>query len=101
MKEIGFRKVARVAATEFRQKLTYQQGQNFWGYEVHRDERKKYENRDNDSNNGRGVTVYGVRPDNGGATTDAGADEGTADYCASEREENASRSGAEQTAGKT
>src|SRR5205814_3146015 len=63
-------------------------------------ERKNYENTDNDSNNCGGVTVYGVRPDNGGATTNAGPDEGHADYCTSEGEEDASRAGAEQFTGK-
>jgi hypothetical protein len=54
------------------------------------DEREKYENSDNDSNNGGGATVYGDRPNNAGATTaDAGADKRHANYCTGEREENA------------
>ena len=70
------------------------------------DEREKYENSDNDSNNGRGVTVYGCRPDNGGATTEgattgAGADERDENYCSGESEEDASRTGPEQSTDET
>jgi hypothetical protein len=90
-----------VAATKFRQKPDLSTGPKFLGIRSTKGERKNYENRDNDSNNCDGITVYGARPDNGGAATDAGADEGHADYCSGEGEENASRSGAEQTAGKT
>src|SRR5438552_5218429 len=59
-------------------------------------ERRLYEDTDNDSHNGIGFTVYGIRPDDGGATTDAGADERERDanYCAGEGEEDASRTGA-------
>ena len=71
------------------------QGQKFSGYEVHRDERKNYEDRDNYSDSGVGVTVYGVRPNDGGATTDARADERNANYCASEGQEDAPRTRAE------
>jgi hypothetical protein len=58
-----------------------------------------YEDPDNDSNNGVGVTVYGVRPD-GATTADAGTNEGNADNCADEKEED-TRAGAGQTSGKT
>jgi len=71
--------------------------QNFFGYEVI-GRREKYEDTNNDSD--IGVTAHGARSASG-ATTDAGADEGTADDCAGEREEKASHAGADQTAGKT
>ena len=62
----------------------------------------EYEDSDNDSDNGVGFTVHGVRPDNG-ARKSAGprADEGNGGDSAGEREEDASRAGAEQTADKT
>jgi len=62
---------------------------------------RKGNHEDIDNNSDCGVTAPGVRPDNGATTDAAGADEGNADYCAGEREEDASRAGAEQTAGKT
>ena len=74
--------------------------QKFWEIRIIEKERN---NEDTDINSNTGVTAHGVRPD--GATRerdDAGADERNADYCAGEREEeDASRAGAEQTAGKT
>jgi hypothetical protein len=62
----------------------------------------EYHSSPNDANSTIGVTADGARPDSG-AATDAGADadEGNRDDCASEREEDAPRAGAEQTAGKT
>ena len=69
--------------------------QNFWKYELHK--RGKYEDTDIDSN--IGVTAPGARPD--GTTTDAGADERNANYCSYEREEDATRSGPDRSAGKT
>ena len=75
--------------------LSNRRVQNFWKYEVHK--KGKYEDTDIDSN--IGVTAHGARPD--GTTTDAGADERNANYCANEREEDAPRSGADQSAGKT
>ena len=90
-----------IATTEFQEQKTWLINRTkifgntkYWG------ERKNYENPDNDSNNGRGITVYGAWPDNGGATTDAGADEGHRDYCADEGEEDAPRAGAEPASGK-
>src|SRR5713226_4261580 len=65
------------------------------------DERKNYEDPDNYSDSGVGVAVDGVRPDDGGATTDARADERNADYCAGKGQEDAPRTGAEQTGGET
>jgi hypothetical protein len=63
---------------------------------------KERNNEDTDINSNIGVIAHGIRPD--GATRerddDAGANEGTADYCAGEREEE-TRARAQQTAGKT
>jgi len=73
-------------------------GQKIFGIRITQDERGKYEDCDNDSD--IGVTARGARPATG-AATDAGVDQRTADYCPSEREENAPRAGAEQTGGKT
>ena len=47
-------------------------------------------NPDNDSNNGSGVAVYGLRPDKQGATTDAGADKGYRKLLLPRRGKNAS-----------
>ena len=72
--------------------------QNLFGYEVI-GRREKYEDTNNDSD--IGVTAHGARSASG-ATTDAGADERTADNCAGEREEDESSGAASgQTAGKT
>ena len=71
------------------------QVQNFRKYEVHK--REKYEDADIDSDTG--VTAPGARPD--GTTTIAGADERNANYCSYEREENATRTGADRSTGKT
>ena len=87
-----------VAATKFWQKPDLSTGPKFFGIRSTEDERKKYEDCDNDSH--IGVTAHGARPASG-AATDAGADKGTADYCPSESEKNAPRAGAEQTGGKT
>jgi hypothetical protein len=87
-----------VAATKFCQKPDLSTGPKFFGIRSTEDERKKYEDCDNDSD--IGVTADGVRPASG-AATDAGADKGTADYCSSESEKNAPRAGAEQTGDKT
>ena len=87
--------------TRRNQKAINRQGQKIFRIRSTYRERKNYEDPDNDSNNGVGFTVDGVRPDDGGATTNAGADERNADYCAGEGQEDASRAGAEQTAGKT
>jgi len=57
-----------------------------------------YEDPDDYSDNG--VTAHGVRPD-GATTAHAGADERNAGDNAGERKEEARRSGAEQTGGKT
>ena len=70
--------------------------QNFFGYEVI-GRREKYEDTNDDSD--IGVTAHGVRPECG-AATDARAVERNANYCASEREEDESPGGAEQTADK-
>jgi hypothetical protein len=64
-----------LAATEFQQKPDLSTGPKLLGIRSTKGERKNYENRNNDSNNGRGVAVSGIWPDKGGATTDAGADE--------------------------
>ena len=72
-------------------------GPKLLGIRSTKGERKNYENPDNDSNNCGGITVYGVGPDNRGATTGARSDERHANYCTSEGEENASRAGAEQS----
>jgi len=73
-------------------------GPKFLGDTKHNERR---DNEDTDNNSTIGVTAHGVRPD--GATTAAGADEdeGNGGDSAGERQENASRAGAEQTAGKT
>jgi hypothetical protein len=50
-----------------------------------------HEDTDNNSNNCIGVTVHGVRPDDGATADDyAGANESTANHCAGEREKDAS-----------
>jgi hypothetical protein len=74
-----------------------QEVQNFFGYEVIR-RREKYE--DININSDIGVTAHGARSASG-ATTDAGADERTRDYCTGEREEDESSGAAGPTAGKT
>jgi hypothetical protein len=48
--------------------------------------REKHENLCTNNNNCPGIAVYGDRPDNGGTTTDAGADERDADYCSRQGE---------------
>jgi hypothetical protein len=50
---------------------------------------RKGNNEDTNIDSDIGVTVPGVRPDNGAATV-AGADERHANYCAGENEEDAS-----------
>jgi hypothetical protein len=81
-------------------KLSYSQVQIFLAYELIG---RKGNNEDSNNDSNLGVTAHGVRPN--GATRerdDAGADERNADDCAGEgEEEDASRAGAEQTAGKT
>jgi hypothetical protein len=62
--------------------------------------RNWYENRDNDSDNRIGIAVCGLEPDDG-ATTNRHANQGDAEYCASERKEAAARTGAEQIGRKT
>ena len=60
-----------VAATKFWQKPDLSTGPKFFGIRSTEDERKKYEDCDNDSH--IGVTAHGARPASG-AATDAGAD---------------------------
>jgi len=74
------------------------EGPNFSETRINRE--KGEINEDTDTNSNIGVTAHGARSASG-ATTDARADEGTADDSAGEREEDASRARAEQTAGKT
>jgi hypothetical protein len=65
--------------------LSYQQGQNFGRYELIG---RKGNNEDTNIDSDIGLTVTGVRPDNGAATV-AGAVEGNANDCAGENEEDA------------
>jgi hypothetical protein len=78
---------------KLRHDIEHSAGPNFWETRF-----IKYEDADNDSDNG--VTVTGFGPDNRNAT-DADADERNGDYGAGEREEDAPRaSAAGQTSGK-
>src|SRR5207245_8790839 len=85
---------AQAAAEE--RKIVTNRSKTFRRYELIR---RKGNNEDTNINSDIGVTAHGARPD--GTTTDARADEGNADDCADQREEDETRGGADQSAGKT
>ena len=64
------------------------------------EQQRRENNEDTNNNSYIGVTADGTRP-NGGTATGAGTDEGIANYCADQREKDASRTGADQATGKT